>query len=83
MASQTGGQMAKVVGENLRRYADEQRLSQRQIADALGVTPSQVSHWFAGTHEPRKHLIALAALLTGGDVSALYRIPEPLTGEAA
>lgn len=75
--------MAHIVSQNLRRYAAEKHLSQRNISDALGVTPSQVSHWFAGRYEPRKYLLALAELLTDGDVSALYREPEPAAAPEA
>lgn len=82
MASQRHGHLATVVGDNLRRYAAERHLSQRDIADALGATPSQVSHWMAGKYEPRKHLMALAELLTDGDVSVLYR-EDPAAKEAA
>lgn len=66
-------ELAGIIGANLRHYAHEKGLSQREIADQVGATPSQVSHWFAGSYEPRKYLRALAELLCDGDVSALYR----------
>lgn len=39
-------------------------LSQRDVADAIGVAQSTVCRWQAGTREPRqRHLRALATLL--------------------
>ena len=75
------GHLRRIVGANLRQAASEKGLSQREVADAVGATPAQVSKWFSGEHLPRDYMFKLADLLTDGDVSILYR--EPLPGVAA
>jgi transcriptional regulator with XRE-family HTH domain len=66
---------------NLRQARDGRGWSQKQVADAIGVTPSDVSRWERGAVEPgRKYRHLLADLFFAGDVSALYREP---TGAAA
>jgi transcriptional regulator with XRE-family HTH domain len=62
------------VGGNLRAARLQRDWSQRQVADAVGVTPAEVSRWERGGVEPgRKYRVLLADLFFGGDVSALYR----------
>lgn len=70
------------VGPNLRAARDSRDWTQRQVADAVGVTPADVSRWERGTVEPgRQYRLLLADLFFDGDVSALYR--EPLDKAAA
>lgn len=77
MASHPTGHLKQIVGANLADAARDAGLTQRQVADAVGATPAQVSKWFGGSHEPGFFYRAkLADLLTGGDVAALYRERE-------
>lgn len=51
-------------GEALKRRRLELRLTQRNIADALGITTSAVSLWESGLAEPSgKHIPALLRVL--------------------
>ena len=71
--------MAQITGRNLRAARDESGLTQRNVADAVGVTPMDVSRWETGRVEPGgKYRQALADFFFGGDVSALYREPEDI-----
>lgn len=78
VSSQPTSQLRVVVGANLKAAAEAKGLTQRQVADAVGATPAQVSKWMKGAHEPRAYLFQLAELLTDGDVSAFYREPEDI-----
>ena len=77
MTSQATSQTTPTtVGPNLRAARDARGWTQRQVADAIGVTPADVSRWERGTVEPgRQYRLLLADLFFDGDVSALYRVP--------
>lgn len=82
MTRQADRQTAPTVGLNLRAARDELELTQRQVAEAVGVTPADVSRWERGKVEPSARFrFPLAELLFDGDVSALYR--EPVEKAAA
>lgn len=77
MATRAATQIALTVGGNIRAAREEQGLTQKQVGDELGVTNRDVSRWENGAVEPGpKYRHALADLLFGGDLSALYREPE-------
>ena len=40
--------------ERLRKYRLEKRMTQQELADALGVTFSTVNRWFNGKRKPRE-----------------------------
>lgn len=61
----------------LKDWLDEHGHSQKWLADALGVTPQQVSSWVAGRHRPDDIYAFAIEQLTGGAVSAQsLRLPE-------
>lgn len=67
-------QIAQVTGSNLRVARDEKGLTQREVAEVIGVSPMDVSRWETGRVEPSgKYRQALADFFFAGDVSALYR----------
>jgi transcriptional regulator with XRE-family HTH domain len=76
MTRHEAGHLKDRIARNLRDAAKAKGLSQRKIADAVGATPAQVSHWMRGTYTPRDYLFKLAELLFDGDLSALYREPD-------
>jgi transcriptional regulator with XRE-family HTH domain len=50
----------------LRELREDQGLSQTDVAQVLGVAPSQVSRWESGVSRPREaHAVALLQLLDG------------------
>jgi transcriptional regulator with XRE-family HTH domain len=77
MTRNVNRQTAPTVGANLRFARNEQGLTQRQVAEAVGVTPADVSRWERGKVEPSARFrFPLAELFFDGDVSALYREPD-------
>lgn len=40
-------------GEKLKKYRDALNVTQRQIADCLGVTVTTVQNWESGRHIPK------------------------------
>ncbi len=68
--------MAKLTGGNLRAARDERGLTQKQVADAIGASPMDVSRWETGRIEPGPRYRALLAdLLFDGRVAGLYEEP--------
>lgn len=65
------------VGANLRAARNERGWTQKQVADAIGVAPADVSRWERGKVEPGiRNRFALADLFFGGDVADIYRVRE-------
>lgn len=79
MQRQPHRHMAQITGRNLRAARDERDLTQRTVAEAIGVTPMDVSRWETGRVEPGgKYRQALADFFFDGNVAALYREPEDI-----
>lgn len=50
--------------ERLRDLRLHLRLTQQDLADAVGVTQTNISYWESGTHQPKgKHIFKLAEVL--------------------
>ena len=72
MSSQASGDLATILGRNIRAARGELDLTQRQVAVKLGVDSMLVSKWERGWHRPSdENLIALAGLFKC-DVGWLY-----------
>ena len=57
-------QSAKTLGEVLRAYRTENKMTQEFVAESLGVSRQAVSKWESGASDPSTtNLIALAKLL--------------------
>lgn len=77
MHRQAHRQTAQTTGQNLRAARDLRGLTQREVAEAIGVSPMDVSRWETGRVEPgRKYRHVLADFFFDGDVAELYREPE-------
>lgn len=50
------------LGKRIRRHREARRLTQEELADALGVSKKSVGHWETGKHHPRNALGALEDL---------------------
>ena len=44
--------MAYEIGLRIRQFRETKRLTQKQLADSIGVTNSRVSNWEQGTNRP-------------------------------
>jgi len=76
MTRQRDRQTAPTVGFNLRLGRLAKEMTQRQVAEAVGAAPADVSRWERGKVEPSARFrFPLAEVLFEGDVSALYREP--------
>lgn len=77
MPSPVGSPTKPLVAANLDRAIREAGKTNREIGDAVGATEHAVWRWRNGRTEPSgRYIAALAELLFGGDVSALYAAPE-------
>ena len=43
----------EIFGANIKRIRESKHVSQKEMATALGVTPSTYSYWETGSHPPR------------------------------
>lgn len=81
MGPHTETQAVTTVGANLKAAREARELTQKQVAEAIGVTNRDVSRWENGKVEPgRKYRHLLADLFFDGDLSAMYA--EPLEAAA-
>lgn len=86
MQRQAHRQIAQTTGRNIRAAREEQGQTQRELAAAIEVlvpdaklTSADVSRWETGRIEPGpKYRFALADVLFGGDLSAMYAEPEEI-----
>lgn len=63
-----------LVGANIRAARETKRMSQQDVAAALGTSVSRVSGWERGRHLPKRSQHApLAALLFDGDELAMFQ----------
>ena len=60
----------------LRKKRIDKGLTQKQIADSLGVEPNTVSQWESGAREPRIYLLQKLAGLLGCTVDELLGIEK-------
>lgn len=70
----------------LSEYLTQQKMSQRQIAGALGVHPAQVTRWTKGTLLPSLEMVARIEAATGGQVRAddwMAALRPPSSDQAA
>jgi len=51
------------IGEQIRQARIRARLTQRQLAEALGVVPNTVTNWETGATSPDRHLAAIRSVL--------------------
>jgi len=60
-----------VTGQAVRRLREEKKITQQQLADAIGVTPKAVSRWETGRGLPDISLLDPLAAALGVSVAAL------------
>lgn len=68
----------QVLAANLLAARKRLGLTQTQVAERIGATQDQVSRWERGDVVPGLGWqTALAGLYFDGDLSAIYRVPDP------
>lgn len=68
-----------MIGENIRRYRESAGLTQRQLAQALEVSPSAVGMYEQGRRAPDARTLAAIASTLGVTVDALLRDPSAVS----
>ena len=68
------------IGSRIRKYREENNLSQKQLAEKIGVSNSRVSNWEQGLNRPDADI--LAAICVALDVSPSLLLGIQVTGDA-
>ena len=63
--------MSKIFGDNLRTYREMARMSQQELADAVGTTRNSVSNYEIGRSEPNFESLCRFATVLGVDITDL------------
>lgn len=67
------------IGSRIRKYREENNLSQKQLAEKIGVSNSRVSNWEQGLNRPDADI--LAAICVALDVSPSILLGIQVTGD--
>ena len=67
------------IGSRIRKYREENNLSQKQLAEKIGVSNSRVSNWEQGLNRPDADI--LAAICMALDVSPSLLLGIQVTGD--
>lgn len=67
------------IGSRIRKYREENNLSQKQLAEKIGVSNSRVSNWEQGLNRPDADI--LAAICVALDVSPSLLLGIKVTGD--
>ena len=67
------------IGSRIRKYREENDLSQKQLAEKIGVSNSRVSNWEQGLNRPDADI--LAAICVALDVSPSLLLGIQVTGD--
>ena len=71
--------MRSEIGSRIRKYREENNLSQKQLAEKIGVSNSRVSNWEQGLNRPDADI--LAAICVALDVSPSLLLGIQVTGD--
>lgn len=71
--------MTELIGANLAALLKERGMSQKELAEAAGLTPASVSRYVNGEREPWPATIAALSLALGVEPSDILGTP-PVTG---
>lgn len=69
------------IGRTIRRYREEKKLTQKEMANRLGVTAPAVNKWESGSSMPDIQLLSPIARLLGITVDTLLSFQEELTDQ--
>lgn len=77
MTSQAPNRLATIIGANIREARLARKMTQAQLAAAIGVESMFISRWERGANTPADdRQYALADYLFDGDLAALYADPK-------
>ena len=62
------------IGSRIRKYREENNLSQKQLAEKIGVSNSRVSNWEQGLNRPDADILAAICVALDGSPSLLLGI---------
>jgi DNA-binding XRE family transcriptional regulator len=65
-------QTATTIGNNIRKYRKTANVSQKQIADSLGITQAALSLWEHGRTTPRSNMIPALLEILNISIEDLY-----------
>lgn len=68
------------IGERIKRYRKEKRMTQEEVAERAGVTAVSVSRWENGTRDPTFRDVEKIAAALGVTMEELAREPKRGTG---
>ena len=77
------------VGKNIKKYRKQKGMTQKELADAIGVSVQAISKWECGATPDITQILPLAAALGAsanellGYADPLYRTPWPTYDESA
>lgn len=72
MTSQASGYTMTTVARNIQAARAESGLTQRQVAEALGVDSMLISKWERARHRPNEQNLAALGHLFGHDLAWFY-----------
>ncbi len=68
-----------MIGDRIRYYMKQQKITQQQLADRMGVTRQAVSSWVQNVYVPSyNHIFAIAEIL---DINPYYLLSDDKTAE--
>ena len=67
------------IGKNIKRYREEQQMTQAEVAKRLGVSATAVSWWESGRTEPKIGTVEKLAELFGVEKTDILGIPKKPT----
>ena len=63
---------ASMIGRNIKRLREEKKITQQQLADALGITYQAVSKWECGTTLPDVTILPLLQSIFASASTVVY-----------
>lgn len=58
-------EQTEIFAKNLKKYLEEKNLKQKEVAEAIGVSPQTFNYWVLGKNLPRMDKIQLLADFLG------------------
>jgi len=58
-------EQTEIFAKNINKYLQERKLTQKEVADAIGVTPQSFNYWCMGKNLPRMDKVQLLAEFLG------------------
>lgn len=77
-----GTEGGMTLGENLRRLRDKKQLQQKELAAAVGISPSALCNYENGDREPSLEVVGRLADALDVTIDALLGREQPQTAEA-